>query len=69
MCVCGSRIDVDDQAEHGACQVCQRRYRKVGQMVSLLSKSPAPSPSLPPGEGVPALVPSPLAGEGEDGGG
>lgn len=68
MCVCGSRIDVDSQAEHGACQVCQRRYRKVGQMVSLLSKSPAPFPSLPPGEGTPALVPSPLAGEGEDGG-
>ncbi len=64
MCICGSRIDVDDQAECGACQVCRRRYRKIGQEVSLLSKSPAPFPSLPPGEGTSTLVPSPLLGKG-----
>lgn len=35
MCVCGNRIDIDDQAESGTCQVCGRMYRKEGQMVSL----------------------------------
>lgn len=35
MCICGNRINIDDQAESGACQVCRRIYRKEGQMVSL----------------------------------
>jgi UDP-2-acetamido-3-amino-2,3-dideoxy-glucuronate N-acetyltransferase len=35
MCVCGDRIDFAGEDGTGACRMCQRKYRKVGQTVSV----------------------------------